>query len=60
MQGSQDAIAAQMQLVRKYTPILMGLDFLLTPFFVGLGVGGSVAAWRALSEDAPRAAVADS
>jgi hypothetical protein len=59
LQSSQDTMAAQIALVRSKAPLLMGLDFLLTPFFIGLGVGASAAAWRALSGDAPRAAIAE-
>jgi hypothetical protein len=47
------AAAVQMSLMREKMPLLMGLGFLMAPFFLGLSLGAGAAAWRSLAKGSP-------
>jgi hypothetical protein len=51
-QTTPETAAAQMRLMHEKMPLLMGLDFLLSPFFLGLTLGAAAAAWQSLSRGA--------
>jgi hypothetical protein len=56
LQTTPEAAAAQMRLMHDRLPLMMGLDFLFSPFFLGLGLGAGAAAWRALAGEGDGAA----
>jgi hypothetical protein len=53
LHATPEAASAQMSLMQHKMPLLMGLGFLTAPFFLGLSLGASAAAWRSLGRGSP-------